>query len=133
MSESKLIAEGEGGGMEVEVVHLGLQAGDMGFAGFDADEVLQVETDRLFIPEIERQRHDEVSRGERVDVVGAAARRREEYLAGAYAETSRGLEEETFSEVESVAEGKMKEVVLFFDQLVISCSTAAVYVDMHPD
>ena len=68
--------EGKGGRLEVEAVHLGFEAGDAGGAYLtDADDVLQVDADIAALVagrEVERQRHNKVPGGERVDVVGAA-------------------------------------------------------------
>lgn len=61
-SEPVLPAEGERGWLEVEVIYLGVESGDVGFAYLpDADDVLEIESGikpTFSIQEVDCQRHD---------------------------------------------------------------------------
>ena len=130
--------EGKGGRPEVEAVHLGFEAGDAGGAYLaGADDVLQVDADIALLAdsrEVERQRHNKVPRGERVDIVGAAPRGGEEDVAGAHAEAHRRFKDEELGQGDAVAEVDVEMHVVLLDELVLHCDTAAAIrpIDIQP-
>ena len=130
--------EGKGGGLEVEAIHLGLEAGDAGGAYMaGADDILQVDADIAFLAdgrEVERQRHNKVPRGERVDVVGTTPRGGEENVAGAHAKARRGFEDENLGQGDAVAEVEVEMRIVFLDKLVLHCDSAAAIrpIDIQP-
>lgn len=71
------------------------------------------------MPEIDCQRQGEIRCGERIDVVGTAARAGEEDVADADAKARRGFEGVVLAEVETVAEVEVVKIVLLFDKLVL--------------
>lgn len=71
------------------------------------------------MPEVDCQRHGKIRCGERIDVVGAAARAGEKDIADADTKACRGFEGIVFAEVETVAEVEVVKIVLLFDELIL--------------